>query len=165
MSSACDIIIMKNRQEVAEDQRSCHAVLKGFVNYMKQIGSRIKCLRMRAGMTQTELAGLLEVAPSTVGMYEQGRRCPDGTMLIKLCGIFSVSADSLLGVAPFSREASDIIKEMSDRFKHGGLLINGVPMSNEAKERMLDAVELATGIMLSKLTLCTSGLEQATTLE
>lgn len=156
---------MKDRQEVAEERRCCHTALKGLVIYMKQIGSRIKCLRMRAGMTQVELAKLLEVAPSTVGMYEQGRRCPDGTMLIKLCGIFSVSADSLLGVGPFSREASDIIKEMSDRFKHGGILVNGAPMSSEVKERLLDAVELATGIMLSKLTVSSQELEQAATLK
>ncbi len=119
---------------------------------MKQLGMRIRGLRVGAGMTQGELAKLLNVAPSTVGMYEQGRRSPDGAKLIKLCGIFSVSADSLLGMGNRSLEAVDVIHEMSKRFRsEETILVNGVPMTAEKKEMLMNAVDLAAGIMLSKI--------------
>lgn len=118
---------------------------------MKQIGSRIRILRNSKGLTQGELGKLLGVSPSTVGMYEQGRRQPDGEMLVKLCEVFSVSTDSLLGVLEPTREATDIIKEMSNRIRcDEGLMLNGAPMSAEDREKLLDAIEVATRVMLEK---------------
>ena len=38
------------------------------------LGARIAALRRQAGMNQGELAKKLGISPSTVGMYEQGRR-------------------------------------------------------------------------------------------
>ena len=66
---------------------------------MNGTGQKIRALRISKGLTQGALAKLLGVSPSTVGMYEQGRRKPDGNMLIKLCEVFSVTSDSLLGVS------------------------------------------------------------------
>ena len=37
-------------------------------------GARIAALRRQADMSQAQLARLLGVSPSAVGMYEQGRR-------------------------------------------------------------------------------------------
>lgn len=51
---------------------------------------------MAAHMTQYELAQKLEVSPSAIGMYEQGRRMPDHRILQKLCELFHTSADWLL---------------------------------------------------------------------
>lgn len=63
-----------------------------------QIGNKIKNLRMKAGMTQAQLAIVLKLSPSTIGMYEQNRREPDLISLIKLARYFQVSTDYLLGI-------------------------------------------------------------------
>ena len=118
---------------------------------MKYIGSRIRKLRISQGLTQGELGRLLGVSPSTVGMYEQGRRQPDSTMLVKLCEVFSVSTDSLLGICETTMEATDIIRAMSNRIRcDKGIMLNGAPMSAEDREKLLDAIEVATRVMLGK---------------
>lgn len=60
------------------------------------IGRRIAALRRDANISQAELARQLQVSPSAVGMYEQGRREPSVDILVKLSRIFQVSTDYLL---------------------------------------------------------------------
>lgn len=115
---------------------------------MNGTGKRIKALRVEKKMSQKELAEVLGVSPSTIGMYEQGRRNPDGNMIVKLCEVFSVSSDSLLGVGESSKDASDIIREISERIRSDkGITLNGAPLSVEGRERLLDAIELAVNFV------------------
>lgn len=58
---------------------------------------RLKELRLNSNMKQSDLANKIDVSPSTIGMYEQGRRSADQETLIKLAEIFNVSVDYLLG--------------------------------------------------------------------
>lgn len=60
------------------------------------LGARIAALRRQAGISQLTLARRLQVSPSTVGMYEQGRRMPSSECLVELAEIFGVSTDFLL---------------------------------------------------------------------
>ena len=60
------------------------------------LGARIALLRRESGWSQKELAGHLEISPSAVGMYEQGRREPSNALLLKMARLFGVSADFLL---------------------------------------------------------------------
>lgn len=60
------------------------------------IGSQIAQLRQERGMRQAELAKLLQISSSTVGMYEQGRRLPSLSMVVRLSRTFDVSVDYLL---------------------------------------------------------------------
>ncbi len=64
------------------------------------IGARIAALRRQAGISQVTLAKRLNVSPSTVGMYEQGRREPSMECLVALAGLFGVSTDFLLTGVP-----------------------------------------------------------------
>lgn len=57
---------------------------------------RIASLRKASGMSQTQLAHTLHFCPSTVGMYEQGRRTPNIDILVAMAQLFSVSLDYLL---------------------------------------------------------------------
>ena len=59
------------------------------------LGSRIAELRKHIGMSQNQLALLLHISPSTVGMYEQGRREPGLDTLVALARIFHTSTDYL----------------------------------------------------------------------
>ena len=56
----------------------------------------LKKLREEKGLTQSELGKELGISPSTIGMYEQGRRVPDVPILKKMSAFFNVSIDYLL---------------------------------------------------------------------
>jgi transcriptional regulator with XRE-family HTH domain len=60
-------------------------------------GQRLKELRKDKELVQTDIAKILEVSVSTIGMYEQGRRTPDTETLNTLANFFDVSVDYLLG--------------------------------------------------------------------
>lgn len=57
----------------------------------KTFGHHLKFARIKLGLTQNQLAQKLDVAASTIGMYEQSRRIPDYDTLLKLCGILKIS--------------------------------------------------------------------------
>lgn len=56
-----------------------------------------KDMRKKKGLTQVELAKLLNVQQTTVSKWEVGRATPDYPVLIKLAELFEVSIDYLLG--------------------------------------------------------------------
>ena len=60
------------------------------------LGARIASLRREAGLNQAELAQQLQISPSAVGMYEQGRREPSADTLVAMAQLFGVSLDYLL---------------------------------------------------------------------
>ena len=57
----------------------------------------LKSLRAADGMTQDELAQVLKISRSTVGMYEKGDREPDYETLESIADYFNVDIDYLLG--------------------------------------------------------------------
>ena len=57
---------------------------------------RITALRRNNGISQAQLAQALHVSPSTVGMYEQGRRMPSINALVTMSKVFEVSLDYLI---------------------------------------------------------------------
>lgn len=64
------------------------------------LGARIAALRRAAGWSQGQLAEKLQVSPSAVGMYEQGRREPSTALLVELARLFGVTVDYLLTGKP-----------------------------------------------------------------
>lgn len=61
------------------------------------LGEIIRSLRATNGMTQKELADKLSISPSTIGMYEQGRREPDLDTISKIANVFNVTVGYLVG--------------------------------------------------------------------
>lgn len=61
-------------------------------------GTRLKELRLQAGLTQKQLAEQIGITKSVVSFYELRERTPSPEILIKLTSIFHVSADYLLGI-------------------------------------------------------------------
>lgn len=57
----------------------------------------LKSLRTSKGLTQDELAKILKISRSTVGMYESGAREPDYETLESIADFFNVDIDYLLG--------------------------------------------------------------------
>lgn len=58
----------------------------------------IRELRKSKGISQKEMAELLEISRSTYTRYESGLRNPDVNTLIKIAKIFKVSTDYILGI-------------------------------------------------------------------
>lgn len=58
---------------------------------------KLKELREKSGLSQTALARKMNVSQSTIGMWESGKNKPEFANLEKLCHIFNVSANQLLG--------------------------------------------------------------------
>ena len=67
-------------------------------------GPRIAALRREAGLSQAELAHRLQISPSAIGMYEQGRREPSMETVVALARVFGVSTDYLLTGCPREQE-------------------------------------------------------------
>ena len=63
----------------------------------KEFGKRLRILRTEKDLKQSELANILELSASTIGMYEQGRRYADLDTLKKIAEYFDVSVDYLIG--------------------------------------------------------------------
>jgi transcriptional regulator with XRE-family HTH domain len=61
------------------------------------LSNNIKTLRKEKGMSQSELAHMLEVSQTTITHYEKGVRQPTIDTLMNLSHIFNVSVDELLG--------------------------------------------------------------------
>jgi transcriptional regulator with XRE-family HTH domain len=57
---------------------------------------QIEFLRRKKGWSQAELANRLHISPSTIGMYEQGRREPPIDILVAMSNEFDVSIDYLI---------------------------------------------------------------------
>lgn len=68
------------------------------------LGERLCLLRRRMGWSQAELARRVNVSPSAVGMYEQGRREPSLALTVALSRVLEVSADYLLTGKPLTEQ-------------------------------------------------------------
>lgn len=92
----------------------------------------LKMYRLRANMTQFELANRLQVSPATVSKYEVGSVSPDINMLIRISNIFNISTDELLGLSKDNNSSSDVkifyssdeiellelFKQLPDKYKY-----------------------------------------------
>ncbi|MBC1532102.1 helix-turn-helix transcriptional regulator [Listeria seeligeri] len=117
---------------------------------------RLRELRKIERKTQQQMADLLGVSRPAYTAYELGRREPDFETLDKLAHIFGVTVDYLLGRSDsksLSKNGFTLKEEMDMKkridalkkdLKNGdGLLYDGEPISEEAMESILDAMEFA----------------------
>ena len=61
----------------------------------KLVGERIKNLRQEKKMSQQEFADAINVACSTVSMYENGERIPRDQIKLAIANLFAVTVDYL----------------------------------------------------------------------
>ena len=72
--------------------------------------NRIKLLRLKSGMKQSDLAEKIMVSQSSLSGYENGKFEPDSKTLLKIANAFHVSVDYLLGCDSLSNEGKSLIK-------------------------------------------------------
>jgi len=105
---------------------------------------KLRSLRKEKGLTQTALSKILGVSPSTIGMYEQGRREPDSKMLIKTAEFFDVPAGYLIGNEDSFRTQN--IEEIKDLFikmlrKKQPLFFEGRELNDEEVEQIITLLQ------------------------
>lgn len=66
---------------------------------MEYFGDKLRALRLKKMMTQSDLSTRIGVVSATISAYEKNRKYPSVEVLIQLCQVFDVSADYLLGLS------------------------------------------------------------------
>jgi transcriptional regulator with XRE-family HTH domain len=79
------------------------------------IGDKIKEQRLKNGLTQEQLAQLLNVSRPTISSWEVGRNYPDLETIIAISDLFGISLDKLL------REDKEMAKDAVKKGKRGKL--------------------------------------------
>ncbi|MER2008781.1 MAG: helix-turn-helix transcriptional regulator [Psychrobacillus sp.] len=110
--------------------------------------------KLRGKQTQEEVAKKLGISRARYSHYENGIREPDNELLQAIANLYEISVDSLLGRnenlsninAKLLKGEKDIAKRL-EQFKEelentDGLAFDGEPMSDEAKESLLESMEL-----------------------
>lgn len=75
---------------------------------MENYGKKITDLRKKKNLTQSELGEMLNVTPQAVSKWENGLSEPDLGTLRKMCEIFNVTTDELLGVEASTNETDNV---------------------------------------------------------
>src|SRR5690625_1798207 len=70
----------------------------------QQIAYNIKFFREQNGLTQEELAQKVHVSRPTIAKWENNSGTPDIEYLIKLCDIFHITLDQLVGRHSYKEE-------------------------------------------------------------
>lgn len=96
----------------------------------KAVGQRIRAAREKKGLTQEELAALVDISPTHVSVIERGTKIPRMDTFVAIANVLEVSADSLL-VDVVDRAAEGAASELSH-------LLEELP--REEKARVLKVV-------------------------
>lgn len=80
------------------------------------LGTRVKLLRNKRGLTQIQLANELYISESYIALIEADKRNPSMEIVSKLADFFCVTTDYLMNGKPMSREEL-LTKECSELFK------------------------------------------------
>lgn len=89
------------------------------------VEDRIKTLREKSGMTQSELAKRIGVSRSSVNSWEMSLSTPSSIYLVELSKIFGVSTDYLLSlddgikidITDLTEREQEIVIQLVDHFK------------------------------------------------
>ncbi len=64
----------------------------------ENLGDKLKSLRVKNQLTRKQVADLVGVSVSTIGLYESGERLPSLPVLVKLATQYKTSVDYLLNI-------------------------------------------------------------------
>ena len=70
----------------------------GYYEFITALGERLKNRRKAAGLLQKDIARQLGMSNNSVVFYEKGGRAMNIWTFVRLCRLFDVSADELLGL-------------------------------------------------------------------
>lgn len=104
--------------------------------HMKEIGDFLQSLRKSKGLTQQELADMINVSNKTVSKWENGLGMPEMSTLLLLADIYQVTVDDLLRGSKKMQKSDD---KPLERFTY---------MIQKSKHQYLNHFLLAIGMIL-----------------
>lgn len=116
---------------------------------MSTLGERLRIAREKKGYSQTEVYRRTNINNKTLSRYEKDGSEPDKDTLITLANLYEVKVEWLVtgkySSSFIGKDELDIAKRMEqirkDLTSEDGLLFNGEPMSEEAVESLMEAME------------------------
>ena len=108
---------------------------------------RIKKLRKKKNLSQRDLAKEINLSPSTIAMYETGKRKPDADKLKQIASYFNVSIDYLLGNTDERKPVNELIKneeavEIEELLERYQVMLEGDELDESAKKSVIDFLRL-----------------------
>ena len=100
------------------------------------IGIRIAALRREAGMSQAQLARKLQISPSAMGMYEQGRREPSLQLLGDMAKVLGVSTDYLFTGNPPPEDSETVEQLLTGRIRSAEQRLSARPDRPFSREEL-----------------------------
>ena len=101
--------------------------------------NKLKELRTKKGLTQTELGRIIGVKQNTLSYWEKGTTNIDNEILVKLANLFNVTTDIILGKDTIEKEYSNI---KTKKLPLLGNVACGEPIfANEEHEAFIQADE------------------------
>ncbi|MBQ2985693.1 MAG: helix-turn-helix transcriptional regulator [Clostridia bacterium] len=95
---------------------------------MVDFGDRLRAIRIKRGMSQSQLAKKIRVTSGAVSSYENSTRRPSYEVLVRIARCFDVSTDYLLGLekpllldlSVLTSKQRNIVNELMDEFIGNG---------------------------------------------
>lgn len=105
----------------------------------KVCGDKIKELRKRRRITQSDLAKIVNVTQDSISLWEMNKRVPDTQYVILLADYFNVSTDFLLGRSDdFGNGVISESNEITPEEKELLTLFRGLP--NIRRKTVMDSI-------------------------
>ncbi len=91
---------------------------------MVDFGEKLKAIRVKRGISQSQLAEKIRVTSGAVSAYENSTRRPSYEVLVRIARYFDVSTDYLLGLekpllidlSVLTTKQRNIVNELMDEF-------------------------------------------------
>ncbi len=114
-------------------------------------GKRLKELRLKNNLTQSELGNLINTSKVSICFYENGNRTPSIETLVDLANVFKVNLDYLIGAETYvvsdnmenygmkmSKEEIELIRELRRHRNLYEKLINNTKRTIELIEKKIN---------------------------
>ena len=108
---------------------------------MPTFEERLRQLRKEKGLNQSQLAEALNVANTTVSIWERGVRKPEMTTMERLCDFFDVSLAYLLGTIEERHSSTESEDRKAYRESTHDILLNNMIVYSELSDQSKAIVE------------------------
>ncbi|MDI3322618.1 helix-turn-helix transcriptional regulator [Pinibacter soli] len=127
--------------------------------------SNLRYLRKRKGVTQTEIAILVEKAHTTIGNWEKRIAQPNIEELVIISDFFQISLDRLivddLALTSYNFEHSQAVKEEQEAYlANTGKLIDSLQLNVDTLKQLMDVKDKQIAELMTENMFLKQGLEE-----